>query len=256
MGKIKKIAIVGCVHGDEIIGKKVIKYFESLEIKDLSFFIAHPEALKENKRLLDQDLNRSFPGKISEKKEDRLAYYLTKELSNFDLVLDLHATNSNFDKALIVTSLKKEIKDILSLIPIEKVMVCDKNIFGGKDLISHVKLGISMEYGPNKTGENYTEAVKDIKQLFVNLGILEGKKKIFKKKEVFNCFGLFELESRGKFLGSKRLKDFSLIKKDEIVGEISGEKLKAKESFYPIFVGEGMYTEGFLMAEKKKVFFD
>ena len=59
------ICIIGCLHGDEIIGKKAIDVFKRLNLKrgTITFIIAHSAAMKKNKRFLDRDLNRVFPGK-------------------------------------------------------------------------------------------------------------------------------------------------------------------------------------------------
>ena len=54
-----KIAVVCCLHGTEPYGLEVVKRLPA----SLSFFIGNEKALKENRRFIDSDLNRSFPGK-------------------------------------------------------------------------------------------------------------------------------------------------------------------------------------------------
>ncbi|MCG2809538.1 MAG: succinylglutamate desuccinylase/aspartoacylase family protein, partial [Candidatus Portnoybacteria bacterium] len=73
-----KVAIIGCVHGDEVIGKKIINELKNLKFKEgsLGFFIANQPALNKNKRFIKQDLNRSFPGNINGIAEEKIAYSL------------------------------------------------------------------------------------------------------------------------------------------------------------------------------------
>ena len=53
-----KLAIVCCLHGTEPYGLEVVKRLPVFP----PFFIGNEKALKENKRFIDTDLNRSFPG--------------------------------------------------------------------------------------------------------------------------------------------------------------------------------------------------
>ena len=118
-----KILIIGCTHGDEIIGYKVIKELKKIKLKrgSLDFLIANELAKKNKKRFLDVDLNRAFPGKKNGNKEEKIAFQINKILKNYDLVLDIHATNSNFDVIAIVCNLDNKTKNLLKITPIKKV---------------------------------------------------------------------------------------------------------------------------------------
>jgi aspartoacylase len=63
---IRKVAIVGGTHGNELTGVALVKKFErfpelirreSLEVLAL---LANPRAIAENRRYIDRDLNRCF----------------------------------------------------------------------------------------------------------------------------------------------------------------------------------------------------
>jgi len=249
-----RVAIVGCAHGDEVIGKKIIEGLKRFNLPDsVCFFIANPEALAQNKRFLEKDLNRSFPGDLNGSAEEIIAYNLVKQLSEFNLVLDIHATDSDFFKTAIITSLDEKTKGILKIVPMENILLCGKKVFGGNDLITHTRLGVSLEYGPNKSGENYRMGIEDIMRILINLGLIAGEKKFYREKNIFNVFGMFRLKDKGKFLGSDKLKDFYLMPKGEVVGKINDKEVISEEDFYPIFTGEGMYKDGFLMARKEYI---
>ncbi|MBS3094157.1 succinylglutamate desuccinylase/aspartoacylase family protein, partial [Candidatus Pacearchaeota archaeon] len=72
---MEKLVIICCLHGNEIYGLEVCKD-QSL----FPFILANEKALKENKRFIDSDLNRSFPGKADGNYEERRAFELTKKL--------------------------------------------------------------------------------------------------------------------------------------------------------------------------------
>ena len=252
--KKPKIAIVGCVHGDEIIGKKIINELKDLKTKNgsLHFIIANQSALNKNKRYLKKDLNRSFPGSHNGTAEEKIAHSLKNKLNKFDITIDIHATNSNIGKLAVITVFGSKVKNLLKLIPVNKVVLIRKKVFGGKELINHVKLGISLEYGPNKSGKNYKNGLKDIKIILKNLGLLSGKKKIYKHKEFYTVSGLYNVSNN--FKQASCLKNFQLIKKGQFIGQINKKKIKSTKNFYPLFLGKGRYKKTLaLIAEKKEI---
>jgi succinylglutamate desuccinylase len=252
--KFSKIALIGCVHGDEVIGERLIKY--TFQLKSLSPFvqgiIANPLALKRKKRFIDSDLNRSFPGDLKGNHEQKIAAKFLKQLFVYDLCLDIHATNSNFDSLVIVTKLNNEIKKLLALIPINKVALMKNAKFKNGALINHASTGIALEYGPNKSGRNSVRAFKDLKQLFINLGLLSGHQKTYPDKTLYTVYDSYTVPED--FQQSKQLKDFQLIKKGEVVGVSSNKKIRSSKSFHPIFLGKGRYQSTLaLMADKRNI---
>ncbi len=249
-----KVAIVGCVHGDEVIGKKIINALKDLKIKNgsLYFIIANQPALSKNKRYLKKDLNRSFPGSYNGNAEEKIACSLKDKLNKFDIIIDIHATNSNISKLAVITRFDSEIKNLLKLIPINKIALIRKKVFGGKELISHVNLGVSLEYGPNKSGKNYKNGLKDIKIILKNLGLLSGKKKIYKYKEIYTVSGFYNVSNN--FKQASYLKNFQLIKKEQFIGQINKKKIRSTKNFYPLFLGKGKYKKTLaLIAQKKEI---
>ena len=64
--KIKNVAIVGGTHGNELTGPHLLRRWEQFpeEVTRSSFmtrlFLGNPKAFEENRRFIDDDLNRSF----------------------------------------------------------------------------------------------------------------------------------------------------------------------------------------------------
>lgn len=246
------LAIMACLHGDEIAGKKVIEHLKKIELKKgaISLFIGNSEAITKKKRFIEKDLNRSFPGKKNGVLEEKIAYALRPRLGHFDFVVDLHTTNSKMDSLAIVTKLNKKHKDLLKKIPINKVALIGKKVFGGNDMISYCKVGVSLEYGPDKSGRNYKKILKDIKTILSNLNFIEGKKKVIFKKSLYEVSGVYQVMD--KFEQSNKLKDFRLIHKGQAIGQINSVSIKSDSSFYPLFLGKGRYPKTLALISSKK----
>ncbi len=247
------VALVGCLHGDEVLGKKVIDELEDVKLKrgSLSFIIANTPALAKNKRFIKKDLNRSFPGKRNGEDEEKLAYCLEGVLKDFDYVIDIHATDSDVGALVIVTSLNKNIKNFLKHIPITKVVLMKKSNFSKGSMIDFCRAGISLEYGPDKTGRNYKKVLMNVRSILKNVGLLSGKKELFLKKELYTVSGTYSVASG--FKQNNKLRNFCLIKVGQVIGDLNGEESLSKKEFYPLFLGKGAYKRTLaLVADKKE----
>lgn len=249
-----QIAIVGCLHGDEIIGKKAIDELKKIKLLrgSLKLVVANEKALRAKKRMVEKDLNRSFPGKKNGCYEEKLAHCLIKEILPADVVIDVHATNSNFERLAITSKLDKKTKQILKHLPCDKVALISSEAFGENSMIRFAKVGIAIEYGPNKKGGNYGKALDDILILLKNLEMIEGIKKNYSRKELYEVEGKYAVDSN--FKASKKIKNFKLIKKGETIGQTGTRKIRSTKSFYPLFLGEKSYKNTLaIMAGKKEI---
>lgn len=235
------ISVVGCLHGDEIIGKKVIDELKKVDLLkgSLKLIVANEKALQKKQRMVAKDLNRSFPGKKNGTYEEQLAHSISKEIKNSDIVIDIHATTSNFDRIVIVTNLQKTTRNLLSLVPCKKVALIRKNVFGGGEMIRSVKVGLAIEYGPNKKGANYKKALLEIMAILKNLGMVKGTKLLYGKKELYNVGGSYKVPLH--FKTNKNIKNFKLVKKGAVIGWSAGKEIRSSKNFFPIFVGEESY---------------
>ncbi|AKM79132.1 MAG: Succinylglutamate desuccinylase/aspartoacylase [Candidatus Beckwithbacteria bacterium GW2011_GWB1_47_15] len=90
----KETLILTAVHGDEAFSIPIV---EKLKSKfNFDSIVANPQALTENQRYLEADLNRSGPGNPDSKLlEERLAFRLIQTGSEYQQVIDIHGAESD-----------------------------------------------------------------------------------------------------------------------------------------------------------------
>jgi predicted deacylase len=225
--------VVGSVHGDEPAGKKAIERFlkEDCEfLEPVQFIIANEEALKENVRYLEADLNRSFPGdQDSEKHEERLAAEIAKLVEDTK-VLDLHTTRSYPLPFATFSELNETTRDLL-----RSAGVKNAGLFPEESGTLHEQSnGIIVETGFQGTEMAAMNALGVLKNFLAAQGVIDGS---YGKSDP-NIFRHTEtVEGDWEFLAE----NFKLVRKGEVFAKRSGEQLTAEEDFYPIL----MSTDGY-----------
>lgn len=245
------LAIVTCVHGDEIVGRRIYNYLKKKKISQGSvlLLLANLKAMQRKRRFIRQDLNRSFPGRKKGVFEERLAAEILEQIRHCEYVLDIHATNSNIDALSIVTKKSRKLDYFLSKINVHKVAMINKKIFGGKEMISHVSAGVSLEYGPDKSGRNFKKIVSDINDILIRMKYIKGSAPKISKKSRYAVIGTFSVKKG--FVQNKALDDFKKIKKGDCVGTVGKKKLFSPGDFYPLFLGKGRYKKTLCLMAKK-----
>lgn len=118
MGKISKVAILGGTHGNELTGIHLLHRWRDnpSEVTRSTFStelcLANPKACEENRRFVDEDLNRCFSNERlsrvdSPSYEAARASQLNQLLgpkgnSRIDFLIDLHTTTSNCGPMLVL----------------------------------------------------------------------------------------------------------------------------------------------------------
>lgn len=236
-------AVVGSVHGDEPCGKKAINRFieRDYDLKQpVKFIIANEEALEDNQRFLDTDLNRSFPGdNASDKHEERLAAKILEEIKG-KKVLDIHTTRSYPEPFATFTELNGVTKQIL-----ESSGVKNAVLFPEESGTLHEQIdGIVIEAGYQGTEEAVENAYNLIVNFLASEDIIDAE---FKRSDP-NIYEYYEtVEGDWEFLGE----NFRKVKEGEIFAENGAKKLEAEEDFYPVLMSTDGY-EGMLGFKAKK----
>lgn len=112
---IQRVAIVGGTHGNELTGVYLVNKFETFpDLLERDSFecmtlLANPQAIAANRRYIDRDLNRSFDNEdLSNLEltgyEDKRAKEIAKQLTNIDLIIDLHSSTSNMGLTILPSS--------------------------------------------------------------------------------------------------------------------------------------------------------
>jgi len=230
-----KIAVVCCLHGTELYGLEVVKRLPA----SLPFFIGNEKALKENKRFIDSDLNRSFPGKENGNYEEKIAYELVNKLNHFDYVIDLHSSSNNCPIFGIITKPDNQKIDFAKRLGLTKLVIMKESFASGKALIDFVKCGISIEIGPHQRERNVNEALELIYN-FMN------KKTRNEYLEIFEVFDIIKKEA-----DSITIKNFEFVKKGEVIAKSENKEQIALFDFIPILAGEDAYDGILCLAARK-----
>ncbi len=119
---IKKVAITGGTHGNELTGVYLVKKWQQNPklVKRSSFTtlteLMNLQAIKEVRRYIDHDLNRSFgledlANETLESYEAKLAKEINAQLGkkgssspNVDFIVDLHTTTANMGLSIVVSN--------------------------------------------------------------------------------------------------------------------------------------------------------
>lgn len=239
-----KIILNILTHGDEKIGLRVARELKKLNINEevFSIQIANEKAAKLGKRFIDQDLNRSFPGKSNGNYEQRLARKLLPTIKSADIVLDIHSTTSNLKDAIIVTKLDKKTLKYIKIIQPKYALLM--NITKSNALISNAKVGLAFEYGKDKDMMVAKKIVRDIKKVLASAGLINFRySKNKNKTKFFSVDSEFKKEKGDKLFSG--IKNYQLVKKGKIVAKRGDSLIIAKKDFYPILFGENNYKEIF-----------
>lgn len=241
---VPHITVVGCMHGTEKVGKRIIDKLANITLRKgtLITIIAHPYALKKNKRYIDTDLNRCFPGNRSGNIEERLAYYLRPYLQHTDYVIDIHSTTTDTTDVAIIKTYDNRMKELVNILSPRRVLHMKEN-YGNGSLINHSHLGISLEYGKDSSLHTYRQSLHSIYSLLEHLNMIPKRNHVATKKEP-TYYSVFDVTPKPKgFVIEKNIKNFKLVKKGSLLGTANKKPIYAQEDFYPVLFDEDNYKD-------------
>lgn len=176
------LTIVCCQHGNEIFGLDVFNYFKkNIEHHPgLKIILANEKAIFANKRFVETDLNRSFPGKKDGSYEESLAHDLLLEIKQSKYVLDIHTTTSKIQMTPIVVSLNQGTEKIINLCSSDEVALMPY-VMGKNSLIGQVDFAVSLEF--NFEYAKSKLALEEV--IYIVEKILDNKKEEAKERKIF-----------------------------------------------------------------------
>lgn len=237
------LVVVGCLHGDELVGQRIIdELAKSVCLKgSLKTIIANPAAVAAGKRFIDQDLNRSFPGNNNSKMlEERIAAQLLTEISDNDYVIDIHSTSSDTQDVVIIKKRDKTINQMIEIIRPHRVLLMSED-YGNGALVNFCS-GISIEYGSHNSEETFSKSLLDIKKLMYHLGMIDDVDIIKEQQtEFYKVFGVAKKPHN--FQISENVHNFVKINQGDILGYADEMPVLAEEDFYPVLFGEKAYQD-------------
>jgi succinylglutamate desuccinylase len=242
-GAGKTVAIFGGVHGNEKVGIKMIDILrKNLKIEAGTVYLVYgnPEAIKQNKRFVEKNLNRCFK-KDSQGKtiEDKRARELMRVMDRCDALLDLHSfTNPNGAPFIICE--KDEFK-IIKNFSLEIITYNWEKLSGSLSgstaayMKKQKKLAIGIECGSHKKIKiglkNATDAVDNFLTFFkllksganLSAGLQNNTKRYIKIKKVI-------IRKNKDFKFSREYNNFDKLKEGEIFAREDNKKLIAKKN--------------------------
>lgn len=88
------ILVIGGMHGNELLGVKLVELLQKRPIPGIDAILANPEAVRQRRRFIESDLNRSFGAQAEETRETARAKELMQLTKKYDIVLDFHNTQA------------------------------------------------------------------------------------------------------------------------------------------------------------------
>ena len=253
------IVLVG-VHGNEVCGVKAADFLlPKLQIKSgkVTFIYANLEAIKQNKRFMEQNLNRCFfneqPSEIKQSLEGQTAKEIMPYLKRAEVLLDIHASLTKDSIPFIICD-ESNINVARVLNP-EKI-VCNIDEFhpGSTDGYMNLqsKPGFCFECGYANAPDTQDIAERAIIQFLKYYGAIDKESNVtLTNPLIIKIIDLYK-NKYGSFKVSRYFRDFEEIKDRTLKGLDGNRKVYIDKGKVVLFVRdrENMGEECFLIAKK------
>lgn len=254
----KTAVILAGVHGNELSGVSAFdELIPSLEIKSgkVIFIYANLEAIKQDKRFVEFNLNRCFfpvqPKEISGTLEGKTAKEIMPYLDNADFLLDLHASNSPNSMPFVISD--ENSIELARFLPCEVISLgWDRFEKGSTEFFMHLnkKKGICFEAGYINDTKSIEISKKAIIGFLAGLGFIEEENTEGLERKYFKIISIYR-NRNAKFKKSREFADFEILKEDTLIGWDGNRDVRVKSGFAVVFVRDRDEFNGecFLVAE-------
>ncbi len=257
----KTVVLMAGVHGNEICGIKAFdKLLPLLKIEKgkVIFIYANLEAIKQNKRFVECNLNRCFlkkqPDDVKHTLEGKTAIQIMKILDNADILLDIHASNSVDSVPFIIgEELTWEFAKVMPF----KIISFNWAAFeeGATDeyMDAQRKAGLCIECGYVNDPKGQERAETAIQNFLKKAGAIKGKVQETKDQKFFKIFSLYK-NKNGPFKKVRDFADFEYLDKRTLIGHEESKEVFAEEDYNIIFVRDRqeLNQECFVLAKEIK----
>lgn len=255
--KGKNTVIMAGVHGNEKFGVEAIEeILPSIKIQQgtLTIIYANLEAIRQNKRFIEYNLNRCFLKKQSVQAAKTLEGKTAKEiipyLEKADVLLDIHGSNTPQSPPFVIC--QPNGFAIAEKLPFEIISYnWDKFHSGSSDayINSRNKIGIAVEcgyLGDEKSILRAKEAITSFLKAVYSNSIGKKSKKYFRIIKMYkNKYGAFRKR--------REFADFELLGKDTAIGTDGKKTVMARKGETILFVRDrdSIGDECFLTAKEE-----
>lgn len=287
MDKINSALIVAGTHGNELSGiylHKLINdrlYSAERSTFTTSSVIANPEAVKQNVRYLETDLNREFAELGNEKErvlhESKVASAFAAKYaaSKNQLIVDLHNTTSNMGATLILLSTdlfyRKMGAYVKQRMPKANILFEDRKPWSEQPyLCSTGEYGVMIEVGAQAHGSLKSETLELMKQMLTAVLDYVEKHNLNPLDNLQDYSAFFYTEEVPILLDQDGMRsamvhpmvcgrDFEVVKQGEpLLATFLGHDIlwEKAQDIYPHFINESAYSKANIamaLAEKRTV---
>ncbi|WCP69284.1 aspartoacylase [Vibrio tubiashii] len=287
MDKINSALIVAGTHGNELSGiylhKLINDRLYSAERSTLttSSVIANPEAVKQNVRYLETDLNREFAELGNEKErvlhESKVAaaFAAKHAASKNQLIVDLHNTTSNMGATLILLSTDRFYRKMGAYVkqrmPKANILFEDRKPWSEQPyLCSTGEYGVMIEVGAQAHGALKSETLELMKQMLTAVLDYVEKHNLNQIDNLQDYSAFFYTEEVPILLDQDGMRsamvhpmvcgrDFEVVKQGEpLLATFLGHDIlwEKAQDIYPHFINESAYSKANIamaLAEKRLV---
>ncbi len=255
----KTVAVMAGVHGNEICGIKALdKLIPSLKLDSgkVIFIYANLEAIKQNKRFVECNLNRCFlkkqPEDVKNTLEGKTAVQIMKILDKTDALLDVHASNSVNSVPFVVGD--KNTWEYAKIMPFSIVSFnWDKFEKGATDayMNDQDKIGLGVECGYVLDPKGQERAETAVVNFLKKAGLIKGEVKPTKDQKIFKIVDLYK-NKNGPFKKVRDFADFEYLNKKTLIGHDGNKETFAEQGHYIIFVRDrqDLNQECFVLAKE------
>lgn len=236
-------AIVAGVHGDEPSGVRAIERVLEAETageihleRAIKTVVANPSAVAANRRFMEVDMNRSFPGRPDGKLEERIAMTVCEAIADVP-TLALHATRSKGTPFAFVPPDDPKAMELASRLSVPNIVLADGAEIGALSSCGSV---VTVEAGP----QGSDEAAEIAYQL--SLEFLQATGAMADAPSPGNP-AVFELAGEIDRPPGERYEieadNFTLVPEGAVFARVDGEPMRAQEPFYPVLLSADGYEE-------------
>ena len=268
-----RVTISGGVHGNELLGiylvKDLMRTSPTFELQ-IDYLLANPKAIKECRRYIDYDLNRSFASAALDEDshlyEFERAKVVRRKLERTDFLIDLHTTTANMGITIVLSHEDERSENVAKILAMEFDEVRILRWFGtgeGDFINSCVPSSITIESGPVCQGILDAELFFKTKKVLLRaLDILQKDERTVENVECFDVekyvdfprkdgeiFGMIHPEFRYRDYQELHIGDPVFITFDE-------EEIFSDAHGYPVFINEAAYYEkriAYCLTKKAKI---
>ena len=237
------IVVLAGVHGNEQAGVVAINNLSTklkVDKGKIIFIVANLKAIENNKRFIENDLNRCFldeqPEDIINSLEGRTAREIMPFLKKADFVLDLHQSNSLNSKPFIICNGKNV--DLTKFFPISRVTVGWESFYpGASDSFVNLHGGkaLGVELGSVNEKDCHSLAEQIIVNFLSGFGFMQRKAEIFNDKEFFKVKNVYK-NMKSSFVKLRDFDDFEVLSGDCIIGKEGEDIVKGDNGDIITFV--------------------